>query len=117
MSPTPLAARYDGRPSARTPTPSRRRPTLRWPAAHESTPRTGLPADQVRFCRARADKRGHEELGLTHFVDDHPEVHLAIRGVVRHQSLLGVQPVPGPSFTISAPTWPDAEELILSTLA
>jgi hypothetical protein len=91
--------------------------TLRWLAAHEFHSRTGLPADQVRFCRARADKREHcEELGLTHFVDDHPEVHHAIRGVVRHQYLFGVQPVPGPSFTISAPTWRDAEQLILSTL-
>jgi hypothetical protein len=50
---------------------------LRWLAGHDYA-RTGLPADQVRFCRARPDKRQHcLELGLTHFADDHPEVHAA----------------------------------------
>jgi hypothetical protein len=55
--------------------------TLRWLEGHDFYRRTGLPAANVRFCLTRPDKRIHcEQLGLTHFVDDHPEVHAAIRG-------------------------------------
>ena len=92
--------------------------SLRWLAAHEFHRRTGLPAGNVRFCRRRADKRGHcEELGLTHFVDDHPEVHLAIRGTVEHQYLFGVQHAPAPRPAVPAATWADVERLVLATLA
>jgi hypothetical protein len=98
--------------------PTVRARTLRWLEAHEFHRRTGLPADQVRFCRHRADKREHcEELGLTHFVDDHPEVHLAIRGAVEHQYLFGEQHAPAPTGAIPARTWPDVECLVLATLA
>ena len=70
--------------------------TLRWLQAHDFYGRTGVPRDHARFCR-RADKRAHcEELRLTHFVDDHPEVHAAIRGAVEHQYLFGPQRVPRP---------------------
>ena len=49
--------------------------TLVWLRGNDFHARTGLPADQVRFCRTRPDKRLHcEELGLTHFVDDRLEV-------------------------------------------
>src|SRR5215813_9015954 len=91
--------------------------TLRWLAAHEFHERTGIPPDHVRFCRTRGDKRYHcIDLGLTHFVDDRPEVHEAITGVVRHQFLFGPQSGGGPPYAISAPTWTDAERLILATL-
>jgi hypothetical protein len=82
--------------------------TLRWLDAHDVYGRTGLPRDHVRFCRRRADKREHcVELGLTHFVDDHPEVHAAIRDVVAHRYRFGVDP---------AATWADTERLIGETL-
>jgi hypothetical protein len=91
--------------------------TLRWLEAHEFHRRTGLPADQVRFCRRRADKREHcEQLGLTHFVDDHPEVHLAIRGVVEHQYLFGEQHAPAAAGVTPARTWAEVERLVLATL-
>lgn len=91
--------------------------TLRWLQAHDFHDRTGLPIGQVRFCRRRADKRDHcVELGLTHFVDDHPEVHLAIRGAVEHQYLFGVQHAPAPSYVTPTPTWADVERLVLATL-
>lgn len=91
--------------------------TLRWLAAHEFYTRTGIPSDHVRFCRTRADKRSHcVDLGLTHFVDDRPEVHEAIRGAVRHQFLFGPQAGGGPAYATSAPTWTDAERLITATL-
>jgi hypothetical protein len=57
--------------------------TLRWLDARDFWGRTGVSREHARFCRARVDKRLHcVELGLTHFVDDHPEVHAAIRGAL-----------------------------------
>jgi hypothetical protein len=91
--------------------------TLRWLAAHEFTTRTGIPGEHVRFCRERADKRGHcEDLGLTHFVDDHPGVHNAIRGAVRYQYFFGPQRGPVPEYGIAAPDWDTTRRLITATL-
>jgi len=91
--------------------------TLRWLDERDFYRRTGLPRDQVRYCRARADKRIHcVELRLTHFVDDHPEVHEAIRGTVEHQYFFGPQREPVPSYGVHTPTWPVALDLILDTI-
>jgi hypothetical protein len=91
--------------------------TLRWLAGHDFYRRTGVPPEQVRFCLARPDKRQHcLELGLTHFVDDHPEVHAAIRGTVDHQYFFGPQRQPVPGYGIHAATWADLDGLIRATL-
>lgn len=91
--------------------------TLRWLDAHDLYGRTGLSREHVRFCRQRAEKRAHcVELGLTHFVDDHPEVHEAIRDVVDHQYFFGPQRVPVPEYGEPAPTWAEAERLIEASL-
>jgi hypothetical protein len=91
--------------------------TLRWLQAHDFYHQTGLPAVHVRFCRTRADKRLHcQDLGLTHFVDDHPEVHAAIRGTVDYQYFFGPQRQPVPGYGIHAPTWDDLQTLIPGTL-
>jgi hypothetical protein len=91
--------------------------TLRWLDAHDLYGRTGLPRDHVRFCLRRADKRGHcLDLGLTHFVDDHPEVHAAIQGAVDHQYFFGPQARPVPDYGRHAPTWLDTERWIESSL-
>lgn len=87
--------------------------TLRWLGAHDFYRRTGLPPSHVEFCLARPDKRLHcQRLALTHFVDDHPEVHAAIRGVVTHQYFFGPQPGPVPGHGIHAPDWIALEALI-----
>ena len=92
--------------------------TLRWLAGHDFYGRTGLPHEHVRFCLTRPDKRIHcEELGLTHFVDDHPEVHSAIRGLVEHQYFFGSQREPVPGYGIQARDWTEAEALIRASLA
>jgi hypothetical protein len=92
--------------------------TERWLTAHGFYRRTGLAPAHVRFCRNRADKRVIcQQLGLTHFVDDHPEVHAAIRGVVAHQYFFGPQRRPVPEYGHHAPTWEVAEHLIGQTLA
>ena len=91
--------------------------TERWLDGHDFYDRTLVPRDHVRFCRTRADKRVHcEELGITHFVDDHPEVHTAIRGVVEHRYYFGPQGQPVPSDARHAPTWADVERLVVPTL-
>jgi hypothetical protein len=91
--------------------------TERWLAAHEFFARTGVDPANVRFCRARPDKRVHcVELGLTHFVDDHPEVHEALRGVVAYQYFFGPQARPVPEYGYHAATWDDVERLVTATL-
>lgn len=91
--------------------------TLRWLVGHDFYRRTSIPPANVRFCRARQDKRLHcLELALTHFVDDHPEVHAAIRGAVAHQYFFGPQVAGVPGYGIHTPTWADAEAVIRSSL-
>jgi len=91
--------------------------TLRWLAGHDFYRRTGLPAANVRFCLTRPDKRIHcEQLDLTHFVDDHPEVHTAIRGWVDHQYFFGPQRWPVPGYGTHARNWPETEALIRASL-
>ena len=92
--------------------------TLRWLDAHDLYGRTGLSREHVRFCLSRADKRAHcEELGLTHFIDDHPEVHAAIRGAVDFQVFFGPQSRPVPEYGAHAPAWADAVRLLKASLA
>jgi len=92
--------------------------TLRWLEGHDFYHRTGLAPEHVRFCRTRADKRIHcEQLALTHFIDDRPEVHAAIHGAVSHQYFFGPQAHPVPASGIHAPTWAALEERISESLA
>ena len=91
--------------------------TLRWLAGHDFYRRTGLPPDHVRFCLTRPEKRIHcEQLSLTHFVDDHPEVHTAIRGYVDHHYFFGPQGESVPGFGSHARDWVEAEALIRASL-
>jgi hypothetical protein len=91
--------------------------TLRWLDGHDFYRRTGLDPRQVEFCRARPEKRGHcQRLELTHFIDDHPEVHAAIRGTVDYQYYFGPQARPVPPPGIHALTWRQLESHITRTL-
>lgn len=88
-----------------------------WLQAHRFFERSGIPGDQVRFCRRRADKRQVcVELGSTHFVDDRLGVHAALRGAVEHQFVFGPQPGPVPAYVIHVADWAQAEAAILATL-
>jgi hypothetical protein len=92
--------------------------TLRWLDARDFWARAGVPREHVRFCRERREKRAHcQELRLTHFVDDHPEVHAAIRGAVEYQYFFGPQRHPVPAYGIHAATWAEALRLIEESLA
>ncbi len=90
--------------------------TLRWLDAHDFYARTGVAPEHVRFCRARVEKRLHcAELGLTHFVDDRPDVHAAIHDIVEYLYLFGPQTEPAPAYTTPVATWPALRRLIEST--
>lgn len=91
--------------------------SLRWLDRHDFYERARLPRDHVRFCLTRPEKRPHcVTLGLTHFVDDHPEVHDAIRGVVDYHYFFGPQAAPVPHWGIHTATWAETERLITSSL-
>lgn len=91
--------------------------TERWLAAHSFTERTGIPMENVRFCRERADKRVHcVHLGLTHFVDDRLDVHTAIHGVVDHHLLFGPKPRTLPDYVTAVDDWAAAEAVLVASL-
>lgn len=53
-----------------------------WLAHHRFHERTGVPRENVTFCRRREDKAGiARDLGLTHFVDDRLDVLRHLDGV------------------------------------
>jgi hypothetical protein len=82
--------------------------TLAWLDRHDFYARTGLPRENVRFCRKRADKAGHcAELGITHMIDDRLDVHRALRGIVPHRYLFGAGE--GPEWVRPLPDWAAAE--------
>ena len=82
--------------------------TSRWLEHHQFPERTGVALDNRRYCRERSQKRGIcAELEITHFVDDHPDVHRAIRGVVAHQYLFGPQRHEIPDYVEWTQSWAD----------
>ncbi|MEV0298925.1 hypothetical protein [Nocardia sp. NPDC050710] len=92
--------------------------TLRWLDHHDFYDRTGVPRDNVRFCRKRVEKATHcAELSITHMIDDRIEVHRALRGLVAHLYLFGAQSGPAPEWVHPTPTWPDVEDAVIGGFA
>lgn len=88
----------------------------RWLEHHRFHNLTGVDPQHHRWCRRRPEKRGHcVDLALTHLVDDHPEVHQAVRGAVEHQYFFGPQRKPVPNYGLHVPTWSDTERAIVQT--
>ena len=70
--------------------PTTARLTLEWLRATRLLARVRLREDRVRFCRSRAEKAPIcHELGITHFIDDQPEVLGYLGGIVRYRYLFG----------------------------
>jgi len=93
------------------------RHTRQWLDHHGFAARTGIPRENIRFCRKRPDKAIHcAELGITHFVDDKLDVHQALRGVVAHRYLFGPQRTPPPTWVRHTATWEEAETAIVRGL-
>jgi hypothetical protein len=87
--------------------------TRQWLDHHDFAARTGIPREQIRFCRRRPDKAVHcAELGITHFIDDKLDVHRALRGLVEHRYLFGPQRTPPPAWVRHTPTWAAVEAAI-----
>lgn len=81
-----------------------RKRTLAWLDHHDFYARTGLPEENVRFCRKREEKAGHcAELGITHMIDDRLDVHRAIREIVPYRYLFGSEK--GPEWVRHLPDW------------
>lgn len=91
--------------------------TRQWLDHHDFYARTGIPRDNLRFCRKRADKAGHcAGLGITHMIDDRLDVHEAIRPLVPHRYLFGLQPDPPPAWVHHTPTWADVATAVTADL-
>lgn len=94
--------------------------SLAWLDHHDFWARTGLPREQVRFCRDRKDKAIHaKRLALTHFIDDRYDVLRHLVGLVDHLYLFGEQnktrrPSDSPAFAAMTPTrsWAELLELV-----
>jgi len=66
--------------------------TLQWFEHHRFHERTGIDPANVRFCLKRPDKAVHcRELGITHFIDDRPDVLQPMIGAVPELLLFGPQ--------------------------
>lgn len=89
-----------------------------WLRHHRFFERTGIPPENLRFCLERPQKADHcAELGITHFIDDRPDVLKYLNGVVEHRYLFGPQKTPGtPHGIVAIPAWRDALPLIQMTL-
>lgn len=96
--------------------PNIQRRSRLWLAHWRFHERTGLPADQVRFCRQRRDKAIHcRELALDAFVDDRPDVLHHLLGVVPLRLLFGPQR-PGrtpPAGVVPVADWTDVESILM----
>jgi hypothetical protein len=84
--------------------------TRDWLAHHRFAERTGVDQGNLRFCRRRPDKARHcAELGITHFVDDRPDVLTHLDGIVGHRFLFGPQTSAPPAGTVPVADWVRAE--------
>jgi hypothetical protein len=79
--------------------------TQRWLEHHRFWGETGVQRSRLRFCRQRAEKADiARSIGLTHFIDDRPDVLAPMAGLVQFRFLFGPQrhPSAGP---ILVPDW------------
>jgi len=90
--------------------------TRAWLRYHQFFERTGVDPGRLRFCLQRPQKALHcRELGITHFIDDRPDVLEAMIGVVPHLFLFGLQRAdiaPNPKLT-PASNWAEIAKILL----
>lgn len=96
--------------------PRIQRRSLVWLHHHHFFTRTGIPETNIRFCLRRPDKAIHcADLSITHFIDDKPDVHAALAGLVPHRYLFGPQRRI-PAGLTHTPDWPAAEAAVIADL-
>ncbi len=87
--------------------PSTARRTREWLEHHDFYSQTGMTPDQVYFCLTRSEKRPLcQQLKVTHFIDDHLEVHQHLLDVVPHRFLFA--PAPGRGEAAFVPAFKSA---------
>ena len=97
--------------------PSVQAKTRQWLRHHRFHERTGIPAENVRFCRERAQKAIHcKQLHITHFIDDRADVLQHLQGIVPHCYLFGPQRKRSQVQAEAALTWAEAARLVLRQL-
>ena len=80
--------------------------TRQWLVHHRFFERTGMRADNVRFCRDRPGKEPIcRELRLTHFVDDRLDVLGYLRGTVPALYWFGGCALGAPEGVTAVPDW------------
>ena len=92
--------------------------TRHWLQHHAFFERTGIAPDNLRFCLERPQKAHHcRELGITHFIDDRPDVLMHLQGLVPHRFLFGPQKKRSTvSGIVPVPTWVQAGVAVAGTL-
>lgn len=66
--------------------------TKQWLEHHLFFERTRIYPMNIRFCLERSQKAGHcRELGITHFIDDRPDVLRHLESIVPNRYLFGPQ--------------------------
>ena len=89
--------------------------TRLWLAHHRFFERTGMAAENLRFCLERPQKADHcRQLRLDHFIDDRLDVLHHLEGIVPKRYLFGPQK-PGaqaPHGVTRVPDWPRALEAV-----
>lgn len=86
--------------------------TRRWLVQKRFFDRTGLPRENLRFCRERRDKVGiAQALKLDRFVDDRADVLRPMRGVLPLLVLFGARTAE--AGMIAAPDWQSALPVLL----
>ncbi len=90
--------------------------TVQWLDHNRFWSETGVQRSHLRFCRQRTEKAEIAcELGLTHFIDDRPDVLSAMVAVVPFRFLFGPQRAPSSGHTC-VPGWRAAASAVRATL-
>jgi hypothetical protein len=111
----PLVAKFEGRVWLISKCgPSVQAKSRAWLQHHRFFERTGIAPANLRFCLQRPQKADHcRELGITHFIDDRPDVLRHLEGLVPNRYLFGPQRKPvTDAGLVLLPAWKDAAALV-----
>lgn len=88
----------------------------RWLAHHRFFAETGIPEENLVFCRERNLKAPIcRDLAIGTFVDDRVDVLVPMEGIVRNRLLFGAS-ASDVAGIVPVPTWAHAEAAIVATL-
>ena len=82
--------------------------TRRWLDHHSFFSETGVPRENLRFCRERREKKIHcGELRISHFIDDRMDVLTHLRGLVPLLYWFGAETLskPAPKWVTPVADW------------